>query len=73
LWVRGESVARYAQLGAGGLLMGAGAAVSGGCNLGHSMVGVPLLSLGSIVATLAIIAGVAVGHGLVTRLPSSAS
>ena len=33
--------------------MGIGAALAGGCNLGHSMVGVPLLSMGSIVTTLA--------------------
>ena len=38
--------------------MGVGAAIAGGCNLGHSMVGVPLLSVGSIVTTVAIIAGV---------------
>ncbi|MDA3041017.1 MAG: YeeE/YedE family protein [Actinomycetota bacterium] len=57
-WLRGESGARYAQLGVGGMIMGVGAAIAGGCNLGHSMVGVPLLSVGSIVTTVAIIAGV---------------
>lgn len=62
LWLRGEEPRRYAQLAAGGLVMGAGAGIAGGCNLGHSMVGVPLLSLGSIVATLSIVAGVFVGH-----------
>jgi uncharacterized membrane protein YedE/YeeE len=56
--VRGESPKRYAELAAGGLLMGVGAGIAGGCNLGHSMVGVPLLSLGSITTTLAIITGV---------------
>lgn len=61
LWVRGESLTRFVQLAAGGLVMGVGAAIAGGCNLGHSMVGVPLLSIGSIVSTLAIIAGVFVG------------
>lgn len=58
LWVRGESGKRYAQLASGGLLMGVGAGIAGGCNLGHAMVGVPLLSLGSISATLAMILGV---------------
>ncbi len=58
LWVRGETPRRYAELAAGGLLMGVGAGIAGGCNLGHSMVGVPLLSLGSITTTLAIITGV---------------
>jgi uncharacterized membrane protein YedE/YeeE len=58
LWVRGETAKRYAELAGGGLLMGVGAGIAGGCNLGHSMVGVPLLSLGSITTTLAIITGV---------------
>ena len=57
-WARGESPRRYAQLAAGGLLMGIGAGISGGCNLGHSLVGVPLLSLGSITTTLAMLLGV---------------
>ena len=57
-WLRGETSRRYAELAGGGLLMGIGAAVAGGCNLGHSLVGVPLLSLGSITTTLAMAAGV---------------
>lgn len=57
-WARGESSGRYMQLAAGGLLMGVGAGISGGCNLGHSLVGVPLLSLGSITTTLAMLVGV---------------
>ena len=57
-WLRGETGRRYAELAVGGLLMGAGAGIAGGCNLGHSLVGVPLLSLGSITSTLAMIAGV---------------
>ncbi|MFT7475040.1 MAG: putative membrane protein YedE/YeeE [Verrucomicrobiales bacterium] len=57
-WLRGEATARYAQLTVGGFVMGVGAGIAGGCNLGHSMVGVPLLSLGSIVTTIAIIGGV---------------
>ncbi len=57
LWVRGETVRRYLELGIGGLLMGIGAGIAGGCNLGHSLVGVPLLSLGSITSTLAMGAG----------------
>ncbi|NOX30706.1 MAG: YeeE/YedE family protein [Actinobacteria bacterium] len=62
LWIRGEDTRRYLQLGSGGLLMGAGAAVAGGCNLGHSIVGVPLLSLGSITTTIAMIVGVFGAH-----------
>ncbi|MEM7115014.1 MAG: YeeE/YedE family protein [Chloroflexota bacterium] len=58
LWVRGETGKRYTELAIGGLLMGIGAGISGGCNLGHSLVGVPLLSLGSITTTLSMLAGV---------------
>lgn len=58
LWVRGETPQRYAQLAIGGFIMGIGAAIAGGCNLGHGMVGVSLLSIGSIVSTLAIIGGI---------------
>lgn len=66
LLVRGEESRRYVELAAGGLVMGIGAAIAGGCNLGHSMVGVPLLSLGSILTTAAIVAGVYVTHRLVS-------
>jgi uncharacterized membrane protein YedE/YeeE len=58
LWVRGESMKRYIGLAIGGFLMGIGAAIAGGCNLGHSLVGVPLLSLGSITTTVAMAVGV---------------
>ena len=57
-WLRGESTRRYLELGSGGFMMGVGAAIAGGCNLGHSLVGVPLLSLGSISTTLAMLLGV---------------
>ena len=57
-WARGETTGRYTQLAAGGLLMGIGAGISGGCNLGHALVGVPLLSLGSMTTTLAMLLGV---------------
>ncbi len=58
LWVRGETVKRYLELGVGGFLMGVGAAIAGGCNLGHSLVGVPLLSMGSITTTASMLVGV---------------
>jgi hypothetical protein len=32
--------------------MGVGAGLAGGCSLGHSLVGVPLLSLGSLTTTV---------------------
>ena len=62
LWVRGETGKRYLQLGLGGFFMGAGAAFAGGCNLGHSLVGVPLLSIGSIVTTFSMAGGVFLAH-----------
>ena len=45
-----------AQTLAGGALMGFGAAVMGGCTIGHSLAGLPLLAVSSLVSTLAIIA-----------------
>ncbi|MCP5098326.1 MAG: YeeE/YedE family protein, partial [Chloroflexi bacterium] len=62
---RGETSKRYVQLGVGGFLMGIGAGIAGGCNLGHSLVGVPLLSLGSITTTIAMAAGVFIAHRFV--------
>ena len=41
----------------GGLMMGIGAVIAMGCNIGHALSGVPLLSLGSILATGSIILG----------------
>ena len=65
LWVRGEQLQRYLELGLGGLLMGIGAAIAGGCNLGHSLAGVPLLSMGSITTTISMAAGVWVADRMV--------
>jgi hypothetical protein len=45
------------QVFIGGLLMGFGAVCSGGCNIGHTLSGLPMLAIGSIVATVAIVAG----------------
>ena len=42
--------------------MGIGAGIAGGCNLGHSLIGVPLLSLGSIATTLSMALGVFIAH-----------
>ena len=73
LWMRGESIRRYIELGAGGLLMGIGAAISGGCNLGHSLVGVPLLSMGSITTTISMFVGVWLAHTAVRFLKTTPS
>jgi hypothetical protein len=45
------------QAAVGGILMGFGAAVMGGCTVGHTLAGVPLLAVSSIVSTLAIVLG----------------
>ncbi|MBD3229509.1 MAG: YeeE/YedE family protein [Candidatus Lokiarchaeota archaeon] len=42
----------------GGGLMGFGAAVAGGCNIGHGLSGVPMLSIGSIITLGFIIIGI---------------
>jgi uncharacterized membrane protein YedE/YeeE len=48
---------RAARALAGGALMGAAGTVAQGCNIGHGLTGVPLLSLGSMLATAAMVAG----------------
>jgi hypothetical protein len=48
---------RAARSLAGGLLMGAAGTVAQGCNIGHGLTGIPLLSLGSMLATAAMVAG----------------
>ena len=58
---RAPGATRLLQALGGGLLMGVGAGIAGGCNIGHSLTGIPLLSLGSLAATGAIILGVWAG------------
>ncbi len=69
LWVRGEQPVRYAQLALGGLLLGAGGWIAGGCNLGHGLSGVAQLNVSSWVAVLAMAVGVGVTRRLVTARP----
>ena len=54
---RAPSVGTLAKTFGGGLLMGFGAVMSGGCNVGHILSGVPQLSLGSMLAGISIIGG----------------
>ncbi len=49
---------RLLQQFGGGIIMGLGAALAGGCNIGHGITGVSALALSSIVATLFTILGV---------------
>jgi uncharacterized membrane protein YedE/YeeE len=55
--LRVPDAARWARAAAGGLLMGAGGSVAHGCNIGHGLTGLPLLSLGSLLATASMAAG----------------
>jgi uncharacterized protein len=48
---------RAARAVGGGLLMGAGGSIAHGCNIGHGITGIPLLSLGSLLATACMAAG----------------
>lgn len=48
---------RLLQSGIGGLLLGFGAQLAGGCTIGHSLTGLSVLSLGSIVTTAGILLG----------------
>lgn len=57
-WVRGEEPVRYLQLAAGGLLLGAGGWIAGGCNIGHGLSGVAQLNVSSFVVVAAMVAGV---------------
>ncbi len=58
-WVRGETALRYVGLGTGGLLLGVGGQVGGGCNLGHGLSGVAQLNVSSWVVVASIIVGIA--------------
>lgn len=58
LRVRGETPVRYVQLALGGLLLGAGGWIAGGCNLGHGLSGMAQLNVSSAVVVVAAVAGV---------------
>jgi hypothetical protein len=55
--LRAPSAGTLIQTFSGGLLMGFGAVLSSGCNIGHILSGVPQLSLGSILGGIFIILG----------------
>ncbi len=74
-WVRGEEPVRYLQLAAGGLLLGAGGWIAGGCNLGHGLSGVAQLNVSSLVVVAAIVGGVwiaRIGAHRLSRQPARA-
>lgn len=41
----------------GGIMIGMGAGIAGGCNIGHTLSGIPQLSIGSILSSIAIFGG----------------
>ena len=55
----------------GGVLMGSGAAIAGGCNIGHGITGLSTLSISSIVATLFTMFGVWIATGIIFRAARS--
>lgn len=56
---------------AGGLVMGMGANLAEGCNIGHGLTGIPLLSLGSVLTVACMAAGgVATRRFLLAPLPA---
>ncbi len=58
--LRAPDAARSARAAAGGLAMGFGGSIAHGCNIGNGLTGIPLLSLGSILATAMMAVGVIV-------------
>lgn len=71
LWVRGESPVRYGQLAVGGVLLGAGGQIGGGCNLGHGLSGAAQLNVSSWVVVASIVAGIAAARAVQVRLTSA--
>lgn len=69
--VRGEQPVRYGQLALGGLLLGAGGWIAGGCNLGHGLSGVAQLNVSSWVVVAAMAAAV-LGAGRLLSRPAAA-
>lgn len=58
---RAPGAQRLLQALGGGLMMGVGAGIAGGCNIGYGLTGVPLFGLSSLTATLSIVLGVWTG------------
>jgi uncharacterized membrane protein YedE/YeeE len=63
--LRLPDAARTGRAAAGGLLMGVGGSVAHGCNIGHGLTGLPLLSLGALLATACMAVGALVTWRLV--------
>ncbi|HED33745.1 MAG TPA: YeeE/YedE family protein [Gammaproteobacteria bacterium] len=59
-WTRPDST-HLCHIVVGGLLMGAGAIVAGGCNIGNGLTGLSVLSVRSLIAVIAIFSGMRLG------------
>lgn len=70
--LRGEDLVRFLQLAAGGVLLGAGGWIAGGCTLGHGLSGAAQLNVSSLVVVASIVVGVAVSAAVARRLPAPA-
>lgn len=68
LWVRVEAARRYAQLVAGGVLLGIGGQIGGGCNLGHGLSGAAQLNVSSWLVVGAIIVGIGLARVVQQRI-----
>jgi len=55
---KAPSPERIAQQLGGGIIMGVGASIAGGCNIGHGLTGISTLAVSSITATIFTILGV---------------
>ncbi|MFP4644453.1 MAG: YeeE/YedE family protein [Spirochaetales bacterium] len=61
---------RFVRQFGGGLTMGLGASIAGGCNIGHSITGVSTLGLTAMLSTAFIILGCWVMTGIIYRIES---
>ncbi len=68
LSLRVPSAPRLLQNLIGGVVMGWGASLAGGCNIGHGITGLSVLSLGSVWATAATLGGVWLTTAVVYRV-----
>ena len=58
---------RIGALSLGGLMMGLGGSLAAGCNIGHGITGLATLSIKSLIASLAIVAGMRAGLAWLAR------
>lgn len=64
-----DSGAQTLRYGLGGVMMGFGGVVAGGCSVGAGLSGVSMLSIAAILALLGIITGAAIMHRLLSGQP----